>query len=139
MDYRESKFTTLINKYESHIHAAVYWTAIDNTSIHGQIKSTVIKYLNLKKLRIRSHLLASHFQNMSIIIFMHWFRVFVMRRVVTFWNGKDHIFYHCPTFQWYCPCSLISFQISIGTQFILLLNKQLKLNRNVCIMLYKFK
>ena len=24
VDYRESKFTTLINKYESRIHAAVY-------------------------------------------------------------------------------------------------------------------
>ena len=52
VDYRESKFT-LINKYESRIHAAFYWTMIDNTSIHWQIKSTVIKYLNLKKLRIQ--------------------------------------------------------------------------------------
>ena len=53
VDYRESKFTTFINKYESRIHAAVYWTIIDNTLIHWQIKSTVIKYLNLKNLRIQ--------------------------------------------------------------------------------------
>ena len=37
------------------------------------------------------------------------------------------------------PCSLISFQLSIGAQLVMFLNKQLKFNRNACIMLYKFK